>query len=285
VVGKLRNDFGPINIDKNFFGLRRLNVAITRARKRVEVVSTINPYLYDDNKLNGIGVKAFIQYLRFVHSGGNDLGVLSTERVPMNPFEQDIYDAIVARGIGLVPQYGVSGYRLDFAVQHPEEQGRFVLAIEADGATYHSTETARDRDRIRQNHLERLGWQFHRIWSTEWFKNKEREIELVVSAFEKAVVSKNISQVIEPPAKCPKQVVSPSRSGLKPALPPHPSIDDYRGEIAAFICWFCSDGVLRSDQEIFDAVFEELPYARRGKRITDKIFQEILFLRQRKLIS
>jgi len=279
-IGKLRNDFGPINIDKNFFGLRRLNVAITRARKRVEVVSTINPYLYDNNKLNGIGVKAFIQYLRFVHSGGNDLGDLSSERVPMNPFEQDIYDAIVARGIGLIPQYGVSGYRLDFAVQHPEEQGRYVLAIEADGATYHSTETARDRDRIRQNHLERLGWQFHRIWSTEWFRNKEREIELVISAFEEAVVSRKITQVIEPLVKRPEQVVSPSRSGFKPALPTYPSIDDYRGEISAFIHWFCSDGVLRSDQEIFDAVFEELPYKRRGSKIVDRIQAEIDLLRK-----
>jgi very-short-patch-repair endonuclease len=278
-IGKLRNDFGPINTDKNFFGLRRLNVAITRARKRVEVVSTINPYLYDDNKLNGVGVKAFIQYLRFVHSGGNDLGDLSTERVPMNPFEQDIYDAIVARGIGLVPQYGVSGYRLDFAVQHPEEQGRFVLAIEADGATYHSTETARDRDRIRQNHLERLGWQFHRIWSTEWFRNKEREIELVVSAFEEAVVSRKIPQVIEPPVKRPEQIVSPSRSGFKPTLPTYPSIDDYRGEISAFIVWYCSDGNLRSDDEIFNAVFDELPFGRRGRRIVDRIYADIDALR------
>jgi very-short-patch-repair endonuclease len=279
-IGKLRNDFGPINTDKNFFGLRRLNVAITRARKRVEIVSTINPYLYDDNQLNGVGIKAFIQYLRFVHSGGSDLGDLSIKRVPMNPFEQDIYDAIVAKGIGLVPQYGVSGYRLDFAVQHPEEQGRFVLAIEADGATYHSTETARDRDRIRQNHLEKLGWQFHRIWSTEWFRNREREIELVVSAFEEAVVSTKKSQVFEPPVKRPEQVVSPSRPGSKPALPPRPSIDDYRDEIAAFIIWFCSDGVLRSDQEIFDAVFVELPYRRRGARIVDRIQAEINLLRQ-----
>jgi very-short-patch-repair endonuclease len=279
-IGKLRNDFGPINTDKNFFGLRRLNVAITRARKRVEIVSTINPYLYDDNQLNGVGIKAFIQYLRFVHSGGSDLGDLSIKRVPMNPFEQDIYDAIVAKGIGLVPQYGVSGYRLDFAVQHPEEQGRFVLAIEADGATYHSTETARDRDRIRQNHLEKLGWQFHRIWSTEWFRNREREIELVVSAFEEAVVSTKNSQVFEPPVKRPEQVVSPSRPGSKPALPPRPSIDDYRDEIAAFIIWFCSDGVLRSDQEIFDAVFVELPYRRRGARIVDRIQAEINLLRQ-----
>ena len=163
---KLRQNFGPINLDNpKFFGLRRLNVAITRARKRIEIISTIDPYKYDDNQLNQVSKKAFIQYLRYVKSGGTDLGDLSIESVPMNAFEQDIYDALIDRGIGLVPQYGVSGYRLDFAVQHPKEKGKYILAIEADGATYHSSDTARDRDRIRQSHLERLGWKFHRIWS------------------------------------------------------------------------------------------------------------------------
>jgi len=107
-------------------------------------------------------------------------------------------------------------------VQYPEEQGRFVLALEADGATYYSTETARDRDRIRHNHLERFGWKFHRICSTEWFRNKEREIELVVNAFEEAVVSKNNPQVIKLNIQRPEVGVSPSRSGLKPVLSAHP---------------------------------------------------------------
>jgi len=107
----------------------------------------------------------------------------------MNPFEQDIYDSLRKEGIGMVPQYGVSSYRLDFAVQHPKEPGRFILAIEADGASYHSSETARDRDRIRQAHLERLGWKFHRIWSTEWFRNKESEVYLATQAVQKALNS------------------------------------------------------------------------------------------------
>ena len=172
------------------FGLRRLNVAITRARKRVEVISTIDPYKYDDNQLTQqVSKKAFIQYLRYVKSEGSDLGDLSINQVPMNPFEQDIYDSLVERGIGLVPQYGVSGYRLDFAVQHPEEKGRYVLALEADGASYHSSETARDRDRIRQSHLEKLGWKFHRIWSQRWFKNKEEEIEIALIAIKQAINS------------------------------------------------------------------------------------------------
>jgi len=185
----IRLDFGPINMDKNLFGLRRLNVATTRSRKRLEVISTIDPYKYDDNKLNKIGLKAFIQYLRFVKSGGEDMGDLVIEKTPMNSFEKDVYDTLVKEGIGLIPQYGVSSYRLDFAVQHPEEKGKFILAIEADGAAYHSTETARDRDRIRQSHLERLGWKFHRIWGPSWAKRKEEEIEKVLSVINDAIKS------------------------------------------------------------------------------------------------
>ena len=113
----------------------------------------------------------------------------------MNEFEQDIHDALVKRGVGLVSQYGVSGYRLDFAVQHPKEPGRFVMAIEADGASYHSSSTARDRDRIRQTHLERLGWKFHRIWSTEWFLNKEKELEIALIAIQQAVNDEQVKYV------------------------------------------------------------------------------------------
>ena len=254
-------------------------MAVTRARKRVEVITTINPYQYDDNRINSVGVKGLIKYLRFVKSGGMDLGDLSSETVPMNPFEQDIHDALVARGVGLVPQYGVSGYRLDFAVQHPEEKGRFVMAIEADGASYHSSDTARDRDRIRQNHLERLGWQFHRIWSTEWFTNKESEVEIAIDAVNKAIRSRPLTQSEQSPQKTQETVPIRTRNGPKPNLPGYPSIDDYGKEIAEYICWICSDGSLLSDQQVFDEVFAELPFNRRGSKIVERVFQEISDLR------
>jgi very-short-patch-repair endonuclease len=280
-LSRPRYDFGPINRDKNLFGLRRLNVAITRARKRVEVISTINPYQHDDNRFNSIGAKAFIQYLRFVKSGASDLGDLSSERVPMNPFEQDIYDALSAAGLGLVSQYGVSGYRLDFAVQHPEEPGRYVLAIEADGASYHSTETARDRDRIRQSHLERLGWRFHRIWSTEWFRNKETEIQLALNAFRESLTVRPVHTVHEAQVQSPPPLPHHAqRQGLEPTIPSYSSIDDYRGEISDYILWYCSDGILRSDEDIFNAVFELLPFGRRGRKIVERINGEILLLRR-----
>src|SRR5439155_12403771 len=107
--------------------------------------------------------------------------------VPLNPFETDVFDALTARGIPLLPQWGASRYRIDLVAQHPTERGRFVLAIECDGATYHSAPTARDRDRLRQQQLEALGWCFHRIWSTDWFLRRGEEIDRAMLAYETAV--------------------------------------------------------------------------------------------------
>ena len=88
----------------------------------------------------------------------------------------DVFETLTDRGIALLPQWGASRYRIDLVAQHPREPGRLVLAIECDGATYHSAHTARDRDRLRQQHLERLGWRFHRIWSTDWFGRRDDEV-------------------------------------------------------------------------------------------------------------
>jgi very-short-patch-repair endonuclease len=77
----------------------------------------------------------------------------------------------------LIPQMGASRSRIDMVAEHPKNPGRYVLAIECDGATYHSSYTARDRDRLRQQQLENLGWRFYRIWSTDWFMRKEHEVQ------------------------------------------------------------------------------------------------------------
>ena len=281
----IRLDFGPINMDKNLFGLRRLNVATTRSRKRLEVISTIDPYKYDDNKLNKIGLKAFIQYLRFVKSGGEDMGDLVIEKTPMNSFEKDVYDTLVKEGIGLVPQYGVSGYRIDFVVQHPEEKGKFILAIEADGAAYHSTETARDRDRIRQSHLERLGWKFHRIWGPSWAKRKEEEIEKVLSVIDDAIKSGEVFNKSNNKIKKKKnKLILPRRKGKKPYLPFYENINQYGDELTKYILWICSDDLLHSDEQIFEEIFKELPYTKRGNRIRRVIGEKIKYLRSKNLI-
>ena len=80
-------------------------------------------------------------------------------------------------GFEAIPQVGVAGYFIDIGVKHPDWKYGFVLGVECDGKQYHSSNSARDRDRLRQEVLEGLGWSFHRIWSTDWFDNPKKETE------------------------------------------------------------------------------------------------------------
>jgi len=125
--------------------------------------------------------------LQYAASNGKRLGDTQLSTVPLNDFEADIFDVLSGQGLKLVPQVGASHYRIDMVAEHPKRPGRFVLAIECDGASYHSSYTARDRDRLRQQQLESLGWRFHRIWSTDWFLRKEDEVQRTIAAFQEAV--------------------------------------------------------------------------------------------------
>jgi transcription elongation GreA/GreB family factor len=111
-----------------------------------------------------------------VASGVLDAGE-ETENEPDSEFEVFVIDQIRAMGCTPVPQVGVAGYFVDIGVRHPEWPHGYILGVECDGATYHSAKSARDRDRLRQEVLERLGWQLHRIWSTDWFNNPRQETE------------------------------------------------------------------------------------------------------------
>jgi len=86
-----------------------------------------------------------------------------------------------------VPQVGQAGYRIDIGVRHPELPGRFVLGVECDGAAYHSSKVARDRDRLRQGVLEGLGWRLHRIWGPAWYRNRAGETARLKAAVDAAV--------------------------------------------------------------------------------------------------
>ena len=164
--------FGPIN---SATGHRRLNVLFTRAKRRVVVFSSM---LADDIHVlpnSQWGVRALKGYLAYAQTGILDQAQF-TGREPDSDFEIEVADALRARGFDVVAQLGVAGYFIDIAVKHPRRADAYVLAIECDGAMYHSSLSARDRDRLRQSVLESLGWKVHRIWSTDWFKNSRREV-------------------------------------------------------------------------------------------------------------
>ena len=111
---------------------------------------------------------------------------------------------LAALGIMVVPQYGVGGYRVDFAAAHPDDPARMILAVEADGASYRDSGSVRDRDRLRKEHLERLGWRVHRLWSTSWFTDPEAELAKLRAAYAEAVLA-------NPPAPPPPPADPPTR--------------------------------------------------------------------------
>lgn len=171
----VRQSFGPINQQG---GWRRLNVLFTRAKKSVSIYTSIRP---EDIVIDGIapeGRKALRNYLEFARTGLLDTAQESNLE-PDSDFEISVIDILKNRGYEVTPQLGVAGYRIDIAVKHPMYPGVYLAAIECDGATYHSALSVRDRDRIRQEILESLGWRgrIWRIWSTDWFRSPRQELE------------------------------------------------------------------------------------------------------------
>ncbi|BAZ02527.1 hypothetical protein NIES37_65400 [Tolypothrix tenuis PCC 7101] len=177
--GKLFLNFGPLNRQG---GERRLNVAVTRAKSKITLVSSILAGDIDLTRSQSKGAKALRDYLEYAASGGERLqGNSYTDKLHFDsPFEEDVYHALVQQGYTIRTQVGCSGYRIDLAVVNNNCPGEFLLGIECDGASYHSSPTARDRDRLRQQVLERLGWKIYRIWSTDWFRNKPNQVRLLI---------------------------------------------------------------------------------------------------------
>lgn len=174
--GRVYSRFGPITQEG---GHKRLNVAITRARQKFIVVSSITYGQINIRETSKPGLLNLYDYLRYAQHGPTALALtnpLGAEEFD-SPFEEDVANEIRALGYLVTPQVGCSGYRIDIGVSHQSHPGYFLLGVECDGATYHSAATARDRDRLRQQVLEKLGWKIHRIWSPDWWKRRTREIE------------------------------------------------------------------------------------------------------------
>ncbi len=185
-AGKVLMNFGPLNQDG---GERRLNVAVTRARYNVKLVSSIMPEDIDLTRTQSRGAKLLREYLFYARDGMQTLDATPVPQVDAqseSSFEESVYQAFTAQGLTLQKQVGVSNYRIDLGVVDPDQPGRYLLGIECDGAMYHSAPTARERDRLRQQVLEQLGWKMHRIWSHDWIANPSAEIEKVMARLNEA---------------------------------------------------------------------------------------------------
>jgi very-short-patch-repair endonuclease len=174
--------FGPISAEG---GERRLNVLFTRARLRCEVFVSFGSAEINLERATGRGPRVLKRFLQFAETG------MLEEPRPTggdfeSPFEETVAEAIENMGFLVDRQVGSAGFRIDLAVRDPALPGRYILAIECDGATYHSAIWARERDRLRQEVLERLGWRFYRIWSTDWFYRRAAELDKLKRVLEAA---------------------------------------------------------------------------------------------------
>lgn len=191
VDGKMVSMFGSLS-QKG--GENRLNVAISRAKKHIDVAMSFDPSELNVSNSKNDGPRLLKKYLEYscAISDGNDglakqilnsfgdTGASESARFD-SPFEEQVYEALRERGLDVVSQVGIGGYSIDLAVR---SKGQYILGIECDGRLYHSSVSARERDYHRQKYLESRGWRIHRIWSPNWWRNPQAEIEKIVSLVE-----------------------------------------------------------------------------------------------------
>lgn len=184
--GRLLHNFGPLN---RRGGERRLNVAATRAKSNVQLVSSMHAGDIDLKRTSAEGARLLREYLDFAENGEEALQrsiTVGSDDQFDSDFELEVCEFLREKGYVVDTQVGCSGYRIDLGLKKPNSSD-YLMAIECDGAAYHSSKNARDRDRLRQEILERMGWKFYRIWSTDWFKNQVIEKQRLLQAVSTAV--------------------------------------------------------------------------------------------------
>ena len=170
--GPVLRRFGPITHPG---GERRLNVLFSRARQRMEVFSSMQANEIVAGPEVSEGVRVLRDYLEYAATGKLEVG-LNTGRQAESPFESHVMERLRSQGLEADPQVGVAGFRIDIGLRHPDYPHGYLLGIECDGRTYHSAHSVRDRDRLRESVLRNLGWDIYRIWSTDWFRDADREL-------------------------------------------------------------------------------------------------------------
>lgn len=174
--------FGPLTADG---GERRLNVLISRAKETCVVFSSITHDDIDLSRAKTVGPRALKAFLRYAATREMDTPITTGGDFD-SEFERQVAHALQQHGHNVHHQVGSAGFLIDLAVVDPQSPGRYLLAIECDGATYHSSRWARDRDRLREQVLRDRGWQVHRIWSTYWFHRREEQLRKTLAAIEAA---------------------------------------------------------------------------------------------------
>jgi very-short-patch-repair endonuclease len=288
-------NFGPLN-KKN--GERRLNVAVTRARRRVSVVSSMHASDIDLSRTAARGAELLRAYLDYAERGPEALraAIAAVGAGGFDsPFEQEVYDELGRAGLTVHPQVGCGRYSIDLGVVDPDAPGRYLLGVECDGATYHSSATARDRDRLRHEVLAGLGWRICRIWSTDWWRDRVAQVRRVLDALAQAKVAASE----EPPAPPPHHRTSPTLvkeqaaptagqdanagSAFTPALarPGYKSIDEVpESVVRGVLCELLRACGATQDDDLIRVVTRRLGFSKTGSRIRARIEQALARLIQ-----
>jgi very-short-patch-repair endonuclease len=191
--GKLMQRFGWLN---NRGGENRLNVAISRAKKKIYIVSSFEPkdLQVEDNKNDGPRVlKKYLQYADAISSGNKDLADtilhsfgderwVETEEFNSGRIADKVYNALLRKGYTVERNVGIGGYQIDLAVKQSD---RYILGIECDSRLYEISDSTRERDYHRQKYLESRGWKIHRVWTPGFWKSPEKEISGIIDAIER----------------------------------------------------------------------------------------------------
>lgn len=289
--GSLPHRFGPLN---NQGGERRLNVAVTRAKRRMTVISSFTERDVDPTRSKASGVLLLKAFLDYAATGGeaDETAFDGMGSVLHRMIEQ----ALTASGHEVIVAPGASADRLDLAVVDPDT-GVPVVAIDIDGPGYAGRPSVRDRDRLRPEQLSRLGWEYVSTWSQDWYRDTESARASIVEKVESALLSVKKRREISPDENQapPEPVVGPNahwtpvtRTRFEPSIRPPkpgfnsggPSITDWsHADLVQLAAWIETDGVLRTEDELLTEMMSELGISRRGSRVVATLQAAIKALR------
>jgi len=187
INGQVTMNFGPVSREG---GERRLNVLISRAKSRCEIFSSITDEDIDLERGRGKGTAALKLFLRYARTGQLHIAESNRSRAK-GIFMEEVAAALKARGYSLHTDVGIAGFFVDIAVADPEKPGRYILGIECDGESYRDARSARDRDRLRESALRDKGWQVYHIWSTDWFRRPQAQLDKLIATIEAAKLEPN----------------------------------------------------------------------------------------------
>ncbi len=227
INGRVFMNFGPMNREG---GERRLNVAITRARQELRVFSTLRPEQIDLSRTQARGVSELKHFLEFAEQGPRAFAELVSRSTGgfESPFEEYVAAALQTRGWNIHAQIGVSDFRIDLGVVHPDAAGIYLAGIECDGATYHRSATARDRDKLRQQVLRGLGWEIRRVWSTGWWIDQESTLNRLDTELHSILRESRAQREAAAPAS---PIVTDPDESCAPVA--EPSVEELPAELAA----------------------------------------------------